>query len=303
MLIFLYGEDTYRSLQKLKEIRGRYEGIHTQGVNLKQIDCSVFDFSDIKAELQGQSLFKEKKLLILKNVFLNSDLAQSLFENAKLLEGESDVIVFFEEGTVNKKDSLFQFLQKSASCQEFAPLEKIALKKWLLREFGSYKTKISPEAVDILATEIGNDLWRLSNEIKKLAAFASSRGASVQASEVEKFLGTHLDANIFSTIQDIALKNKKRALGQLVSHMNKGESPLYLLSMIAFQFRNLLIVRQIGKLSKLHPFVVQKTLPIAQKFTLEELKRIYQKIFAFDLGIKTGAIAPELALHVFIAQL
>jgi DNA polymerase III delta subunit len=51
----------------------------------------------------------------------------------------------------------------------------------------------------------------------------------------------------------------------------------------------------------MHPFVVKKSLQQASKFTLEELKKIYQKIFQVDLDIKTGRIEPEVALDLFIA--
>ena len=303
MLVFLYGEDTFRSRQKLNEIQKRYEGVHEQGVNLKQIDCSDLEFLDLQAELRGQSLFREKKLLIFTNVFENVALTKSLFESKKLLEGQNDVIVFFQEGAPKPSDPLFKFLLKNSNSQEFAFLQKTSLKKWIIREFQKYHTDIGLEAVDMLATEMGNDLWRFSNEIKKLAALARSNNSLVQTSDVKEILGANMETNIFALIQDIARKNKKKALEQLALHLQKGESPLYLLSMIAFQFRNVLIIREMGRKSKLHPFVVKKTLVLAQAFTLEELKRIYQKIFEIDLGIKTGIMTPDLALQVFISQL
>ncbi len=63
MIIFLYGEDTYRSRRKLEEIVAHYKEIHKSGLNLKYLDGKNADLSDVKGELQTASMFKEKKLL------------------------------------------------------------------------------------------------------------------------------------------------------------------------------------------------------------------------------------------------
>jgi DNA polymerase-3 subunit delta len=83
--------------------------------------------------------------------------------------------------------------------------------------------------------------------------------------------------------------------------------------MIKYQFRNLIEVKdliekgekipQIKNRIELHPFVLEKILRISQKFKIEELRKIYQRIFNFDLAIKTGKIEPDLALDLFLAQL
>jgi len=50
-------------------------------------------------------------------------------------------------------------------------------------------------------------------------------------------------------------------------------------------------------------FVVQKILVLAQKFSFEELKNMYQKIFQIDVKIKTGKIDPQTALEIFISEM
>jgi len=53
----------------------------------------------------------------------------------------------------------------------------------------------------------------------------------------------------------------------------------------------------------LHPFVIKKSLWQARKFSLEELKRIYRKIFQIDLNIKTGRLDPQIALDLLITEI
>ena len=99
----------------------------------------------------------------------------------------------------------------------------------------------------------------------------------------------------------------------LKAHLEKGDNPLYLFSMINYQFRNLLVVKDliernrpyytISKTSNLHPFVVRKSYEQAGKFSFPELKKIYRKIFQVDLAIKTGKINPETGLDLLLSEI
>ncbi|PIV65126.1 MAG: DNA polymerase III subunit delta, partial [Candidatus Nealsonbacteria bacterium CG01_land_8_20_14_3_00_12] len=50
-------------------------------------------------------------------------------------------------------------------------------------------------------------------------------------------------------------------------------------------------------------YIIKKSYSLAQKFTIQELKKIYQKIFQVDLDIKTGRVEPEVALDLLIAEI
>ena len=57
------------------------------------------------------------------------------------------------------------------------------------------------------------------------------------------------------------------------------------------------------KETKLNPFVVKKGYWLAQRFSIQEIKKIYQKLFLVDLDIKTGKLNPEIALQNLIIDL
>jgi len=307
MIIFLYGEDTYRMKEKLKEIIGRYKKIHKTGLNLKYFD----DFTNFKDEIRQIPMFKEKKLAIITDIFTNPDFKEKFCQNKKEFLNSEDIILIYEEKDFNKNNSLFKFLKKNAKSQEFKFLTGQRLKTWIKKEFGRYETKIDSEVLEKLIEYIGNDLWQMSNEIRKLASFRNNKIVGVE--DIELLVRSKIETDIFKTIDAIADKNKKQALNLLHKHLEKGDSPLYLLSMINYQFRNLLIVKDliekhkpysiILKRSGLHPFVVKKSYYQSQKFTFQELKKIFQKIFKVDLDIKTGRIQPEIALDLLITEI
>jgi DNA polymerase-3 subunit delta len=311
MIIFLYGPDTYRSKQKLNEIVEHYKKIHKSGLNLKFLDLKEKSFSDFKNECQSASMFKEKKLIVLKNASFNKEFKEQFLEKIKEFSSFEEIILFFEEGEISKDDIFFQEIKKVAKFQEFKPLDVFRLKFWIKEEFKKYNSRIEEGAINKLIEFVGNDLWQMENEIKKLAAFKN--GGEVNQRDVENLVTPNLEANIFKTIDFIAKGDKKKALKSLKSHLEKGEKFSYIFSMIKFEFRNLLMIKDlvekrtsifnIRRQTNLHPFVIEKSLPLVKKFQLEELKKIYQKIFELDLAIKSGKIEPETALTFFISQI
>lgn len=335
MLIFLYGPDTYRSHQKLNEIIANYKKIHKSGLNLKYFDFKKDSYQEFKDEFQTISMFQEKKLVVLENTFSDAEFKRKFLESSKKFIDSKDIILFYTTDQILKKDPLFVFLKKQAKFQEFELLAGQKLKNWVKKEFEKYQCQISDRALGKLIEFTGNDLWQITNEIKKLVSYRAPRQRSeggkenkvlfdykkkqkIGEEDVELLVRPKIEADIFETINAISSRNKKQALILIHKHLEKGDSPLYLLSMINFQFRNLLVIKsryqsandtrmtQISGLSrelKLHPYVVKKSIPLVKNFSLEELKKIYRKIFQVDLNIKTGKIDPQTALDLLITEI
>jgi DNA polymerase III delta subunit len=111
----------------------------------------------------------------------------------------------------------------------------------------------------------------------------------------------------------LAQKNKKKALNLVQIGLNKGDTPVNILNMINYQFRGLLIAKELIsegkglndflKLNIFKPYPAKKAWYASAGFSLDELKKIYQKIFEADLNMKTGKIPQEKALKMLIADI
>lgn len=311
MTLFLYGPDTYRSRRKLKEIVEHYRGIHKSGLNLKYFDSEKLNYQDFKDEFQSVSMFAEKKLIILENTIKNTKFKENFLADYKKFVDSKNIILFYEAGEVSADNPLVKALKKSGESQEFELLRSQRLKNWTKKEFNNYQTEITTGALEKLIDFVGNNLWQLSSEIKKLVNYKNKQ--KIEVKDIELLVKPEVKAAIFDTIDSLALKNKKQALELIHKHLEKGDHPLYLLSMINFQFRNLLIIKNLSqkyqspyvlaKITRFHPYLVKKSYSQAQKFTIQELKKIYQKIFEVDLAIKTGKLDPETALDILIAEI
>jgi len=307
MIFFLHGQDSFRSRQKLADIIEGYKKAHKSGLSLIYFDAGQKDFVDFAAQLRSNSIFEEKKLAIVKNAFGDADFQENFLEDIKKFQSSQDIVVIYEADKVDQRTKFFKTLQKTAKCQDFSFLSGVLLKKWLAFEFEKCGAKISSQALDCFLERADGDLWRQENEIKKLANF--KKGGQIGVQDVELCVKQNSQNDIFKTIEALAAKNKSQALNLLHQHLDAGDNSLYLLSMFAYQFKNMLILKDLEErrkslsLSGLHPFVIKKTSGLCRYFSFSQLKEIYRKIFQTDLQIKTGQLDPELAIDLFVAQI
>lgn len=300
MIIFLHGEDTYRSRRKLFEIMEEHKKKHRSGLNLRYIDAKNIDFEDLRNEMLGVSMFKEKKLVVLLNVFSNNKLKEELVSRGDVFTGSDNLLLLYEDQAVSEKDKLYGFLEKHAKIQEFEALKGKKLKDWALNEFKNKGGKIDNEALELLVEFTQGDLWSISNEIIKLVNYAPS---GVKKDDVLLLVKPNFETNIFETVDAIATKDKKRAVDLLKAHIEKGDSAIFLLAMIASQIRNIISVKGEGKRINMNPFVIRKSMQQAVNFSMDDLKNIYRRIVELDSEIKGGKIDQNIALDILISEI
>ena len=297
MIILFYGKDTYRLKEKLNEIVEEYKKKHKSGFNLKFLDAKEINIDDLKSDFSSISMFKEKKLFVLSNVFSNAKIKEDFEKKAHLFFESSNILVLVEEGDISSKDKLFCLLKEKVKIEVFNLLRVDQVKKWIKERLKGKEIELT--AMDKLVEFVGSDLWKMSKEIEKLINYSSK---TIKEKDVELLVSPVFDSNIFETIDAIARKEKKKAVELISHHLKKGDSAPYIFSMIAFQFRNIISVKGVENPNSLglNPFVLRKSTSQAKNFSIEKLKEIYSKIVYLDTDIKTGRISPETALDFLI---
>lgn len=299
MIILLCGEDTYRSRQRLSEIVEEYRAEYKSGFNLSYLEGKEVIFEDLKSLMFEISMFKEKKLYVVYGPSLNRKLKEDLCEKGKIFADCDNTLVLYEAGSLAKNDKLLSFAEKNGKVEQFNALKAAALQDWIREKFIQTDKEFDEEAVKKLAELVGGDLWRLNNEIGKLA----NKEGKITLKAVESEVRPNLELNIFETVDAIASKDKKRAIKLLKAHEEQGDAPIYLIAMIASQIRNMISVKQAGGNPGMNSFVAMKSSRQAAGFSLEELKRIYARILELDSDIKVGKIEQEVALDILISEI
>ncbi|MBD3359742.1 MAG: DNA polymerase III subunit delta [Candidatus Buchananbacteria bacterium] len=323
MIIFLYGEDTYRSSQKLEKIKNKFQKeVDSSGMNLTVLDGAGLKFEEFNQQVKASPFLARKRMVIIKNLISDNKSKNIQKEIVELLNHESkqpdqnNIIIFWEATNHSKsrtKNALWDRLIKEKFAEEFKPLSTGQLNAWIDKEIKKRQAQIEKTAITKLAAMVGNDLWQLTSEIEKLVNYCQTK--QITPTEIEKLVKAKYDDDIFKLIDSLGNKNKKQALKLISDQINSGANEIYLLSMLIRQFKILLLIKdlqnnnqsltkdQIAKELKIHPFVAQKALSQAQNFTLNQLKNIYQLLLNIDLQIKTSSTKPKLLFDLFIAQI
>lgn len=302
MIVFIYGQDSYRISQKLKELVAGYKAKNPSGLNLIFLDFTENELEDLEMKLKSRSLIPEKKLIIVKNI-LNADgkKAVTLLESYRLSADQNVIFipVLFSDGAV--RNELFQYLAKKPNLvSEFRPLSGAPLKKWLSDFAASRGVNFDGEALDFLVNNVGGDLWRQSMEIQKMADYKLS--GAVRLVDIQSLINQKTTINIFDLTDAVGAKNKKKALLLWHRALENGESPTELLGLLAWHVRNLLKVKSADNLKSLnlHPYVLEKTIRQARLFQIDDLKLILTGLGGLDLAFKTSNADPKIGFLNFI---
>lgn len=313
MVILLYGQDDFRSKLKLKEIIDQHQKVRGGGLNLSIIDFKESRFNDLREKMETIPIFADKRFIIVLNLLGNQDLSREVlgYFERNSQKHEKDTFVFFEKDKFDAANPLFSFLEKTAKVKEFEPLSGRPLSLWLEEEVGKLGGEIDSPALKKLAEISGSDLWFLANEIKKLVTFKNKKKILVE--DIESSMEIKAENNIFRTIDAIASSDRKSALKLLNRHLEAGDSAIYLLNMVGYQFRNILVIKDLArrnmswplilKTSGLKDFVARKCYSLAGRFSFPRLKNIYSELLAADIKIKTGKISPRQGLELLVSRI
>ncbi|MEK7557969.1 MAG: DNA polymerase III subunit delta [Patescibacteria group bacterium] len=303
MLIFLYGEDTFRSCQKLKELKNKFiHDIDHREENISVINGGTASEKEIIQAINTSSLLVKKRLIIIEEIFSNKTI--TIFEQLlNYLKNRSkikdDNIIIFQDSRVKVKKTkikegffiidstgrdkvltkhplaLFKFLLKQPYSQQFSCLNNTETASWIKHEITKRGGIINLPVAHLLASLIGNNLWQISNEIDKLINYQlaiqlkSNESSQIIISEenVKKLVRGNFDENIFALTDAISSKNKTLAIKLLEEQIEAGLTSSYLLNMFIRQFRILLQIKQ-----------------------------------ALEVGDSSRKIASELKIHPFVVQ-
>ena len=305
MIIFLYGEDSFRISRKIKEIVRGYGTKNPSGLNLLGFDFMEDQIEDFFDSAKSGSIIPEKKLIILRNTHKADAEALLQFLKKQKFNDRDDIILLVVSLSGRNEGELFKYLTKKPNqSQNFQPLKEYEAKMWVRQSADSSGIDLTSEAVDSLIAICGPDLWRLDSEIKKLADYKIQ--GVIGKSQVEELAVPAANYKIFELTDAIAKKDKKRALEALYKALDNDEKPTELLGLLAWQMRNILRLKLNPEkpLSlKLHPFVLGKAVAAAKLFSTEELSAFLSKIISLDLAFKTSVRDEKTELSLLIAEL
>lgn len=278
----------------------------------KDSEITIFeegDLSELLLNMTSQSFFSGKRIFVLKNVLKNyPEKEQPLIDNLKKLLNGTDV--FFTEENDPKKSSLFKFVKQNGEIEECAGLKNFDLVKYIKKRVTEEGGDIAPLAAERLATYVGSDLWQLDEEIKKLVLYKKDGPEiePIQTADVDELVKATFEANIFALLDAIAGGNKQKSTELLNNFLESGENEIYILTMIAKQFKNIAMAKfeaginekSLAEKAGIHPFVAKKSFWQARNLDKSEIVEVYEKLVDADLKLKSGFEPKQVLLRLIV---
>ncbi|TAL49875.1 DNA polymerase III subunit delta [Patescibacteria group bacterium] len=322
MLIFVYGDDTFRVQEKVRQLIRAFRQKHDQsGLNLSEFLGSSkkgLELGEVMGAVRVLPFLGRKRMVVVRGLVDAMKKADMVaWVDGFMKTPDSTIVVFWEtvESKSLEKKPLYIALKGAAEVHQypFPFLQGTELHRWVQQRVAERGGSVDAGALRGLVERIGADLWQMDNEIGKLVAYAN--GQVITVAMVDELVHASFEGKIFQLIDAVSQRRPGDAIRLLQEERWSGANDHYLLTMLGRQVRILLGARalldenprvskeDLAKTLDIHPFVAQKALAQARGFTLEHLKQVHDLLFEFDLAMKTGGIDADLAVDLTTVKL
>ncbi|HEX77000.1 MAG TPA: DNA polymerase III subunit delta [Dehalococcoidia bacterium] len=327
MVYILYGEDNFSIHEAIQDIKRGLGDPDLLAVNTTWLEGKQLSAGELSAVCQTMPFLAPKRLIIVEGLAGRFEAAvrgrrgrrpappqpQGWQAFAECIQSVPDhAVLVLVDDKLEATNPLLRALSPWAEVREYRPLRGERLVRWIEGRVAQAGGRMAPPAVRKLAELVGPNLWALSAEIEKLLLYADGR--RVELADVSQVSSYAREADVFSLVDALLGRDMATAGRELHHLLASGATPPYLLFMIARQLRLLILARELvdsggsrdkigQRLDLTNPFILDKTIDQARRFSLERLTQVYGRLLEADIAIKTGHLPGETALELFLAEL
>ncbi|PJE64233.1 MAG: DNA polymerase III subunit delta [Candidatus Ryanbacteria bacterium CG10_big_fil_rev_8_21_14_0_10_43_42] len=290
MLYFFYGDDTYRSRKKLREIEDRFHALMGGKEASVRIEAASEEIAYMRRTIETPSLFRDKRLIIIEGSReASADIREYVEERVPAYAADEDVYVLWERGLGDSCKKFVSLVKQYATkTQEFSSSSSVGIRSFLESELQRRKRTLPADKKQELLAYAGGDSWRLVNSLDKVLLEGDG--------DTHERVSGQKESNIFLFTDAVGMRKKDQAFQLFHQFKEEGMAPDQILRALAWHVRVLAVVADlvahgeresdIARQAKLHPFVVKKAIMQSKKFSLAELSNFYNRLSLLDTKTK-----------------
>lgn len=181
---YFHGDDEYLKDEMIRQMTDAVVDPSTRDFNLDVRRGNEVDAESLLSLLSTPPMLAERRLVVVRDVQGLKKDARAALERY-LAAPAPDVVALLISPMGAKADAS---LVDSTAAVEFEPLTGDRVPKWVVHHVtNALKSTITPAAVDLLVSGVGNDLPQLAAELDKLASY--SNGAEINEDAVSAVVG------------------------------------------------------------------------------------------------------------------
>ncbi|MBQ9070119.1 MAG: DNA polymerase III subunit delta [Clostridia bacterium] len=219
----------------------------------------------------------------------------------------------FNPGTQKRPSKLASRLAKSFNVINFEKSTDAQLIGWLRRHFDAEKIAVDNKTLSALIFRSGHSMEILSNEVKKLSAYAKANTiGAITEKEVDFVASATLECDAFALSGAITDKNREKAFVALRDMMMRRIEPSAVLATLSRSFGELVTVallldegmdaKDIENALGWNQYKIKICINSAKKWGLAKLSLATARLRELDAESKSGGISGYKTLEMFICQ-
>jgi DNA polymerase-3 subunit delta len=283
-----------------------------QVLNVDILDREIFyikdtAITDILGSVQTYPFYGAIREIIIKDLdkmtTTDSDSLIKYLDN-NVIKTSCFILIYYnnyKNDTIIKRQEFIKKCISSRICTvvNCRPLLHNELKKFIKDEFAKRNKTISNEAILLLSTKFGKNLFHISNEIEKLTLLIGNETSAVTINDCNKIF-KNINNSKFRTLSlSIIAKNLSVALCTIDQLFIDNQDPLVILSIIASSIRKVIYAKGMLHEQKIHTTEIAKILNIRQnsinsffkkiqQHSIQQLKTSFKMLLNLDIEIKTA---------------
>ena len=287
-------------------------------------DLNAITIDEVLDEALYFSLFDEKKYIVVKNATIFGSSRKKSDEEDKVSRKDTRLLSYLEDPNYNtvliftingKIDSKKKICKTIKEKYHLIQIDDLKAKDIMSRVDKSFKEdgyKCDSSIIYSIISSCSNNYDLVMNEVDKIKLYYG-RGCNVKNSDVLNITSRVIEDNNFKFIDSIMNKKMKESFKIFDDLMLQKVEPIMLLSMLAKEIRNTLLVKKMisnknkSEMMKLlginYDFMIDKLINNSYSYKERELEEYLVDICDMDYKIKTGKISNRLALEMIIMKI
>ncbi len=297
MISTLTGPNTFLMQQELQTRITAFKDQYGD-FGLESFNAAETPFENIRQAVQSVPFLSSARMVIVYDPSTNKELVEQV--ESFIADIPKDVLVLLVEQKIDKRSVLYKTLKKKSELIEFAQLEEQSQASWVEEVVRQNGGTISKKDSLFLVQRAGFDQLRIKNELDKLQSY----NPHITKETIELLVEPSPQGNVFNLL-DAAFAGRAGLTMRLYDEQRSQKvEPQAILAMMGWQLHILALVKTaadrppelIAKEAKLNPFVVRKSLAIANNRSLTELKQLIDDAVQLDVQLKSKPIDADEAL-------
>ena len=286
-------------------VRKAVDSMGAPGFNVDVFDGKGLEASRVIAAAQTLPMMADTRLVLLRHADAMTPTEQTNL--AEYLHDPSDSTCLLLTATkLDGRAKLSKAAKKNGYLVEAKPLRGIALREFIRAEATAREHAIAPPAIEALLDAVGDDLAAIDDAMERLSLFVGA-GQRIDAEAVATCVTRIRVESIWSLVDAIGLKDRRKGIAAAQSLLDDREPPLRLLAMVARQLRIVARMREAlseglraqdaAKRAGAPPFKAGDLTESARRFTADSLGRAFTLIAETDRALKSSKRPPDTILQ------